>query len=52
MFNALTFDIETAKRAGGDLRVFYAGETDLTKDRTMQAEYYGVRMNAGLKINF
>ena len=28
MFNALTFDIETAKRAGGDLRVFYAGETD------------------------
>ena len=23
-----------------------------TKDRTMQAEYYGVRMNAGLKISF
>ncbi len=23
-----------------------------TKDRTMQAEYYGIRMNAGIKINF
>ena len=22
------------------------------KDRTMQAEYYGVRVNAGVKINF
>ena len=23
-----------------------------TKDRTMQAEYYGVKVNAGVKINF
>lgn len=41
---------------------FYADATNLlnqplryyqgTKDRTMQAEYYGVKLNAGVKINF
>ena len=23
-----------------------------TKDRTMQVEYYGVKLNAGFKVNF
>ncbi|WP_288211324.1 hypothetical protein, partial [Bacteroides clarus] len=23
-----------------------------TEDRTMQAEYYGIKVNAGVKINF
>ena len=41
---------------------FYADATNLlnqplryyqgTKDRTMQAEYYGVKINAGVKVNF
>ncbi|MBB4044460.1 TonB-dependent receptor [Bacteroides reticulotermitis] len=41
---------------------FYADATNLlnqplryyqgTKDRTMQAEYYGVKVNAGVKVNF
>lgn len=45
-----------------DLVYFYAEANNLlnqplryyqgTKDRTMQAEYYGVKVNAGVKINF
>ena len=41
---------------------FYADATNLlnqplryyqgTKDRTMQSEHYGVKINAGVKINF
>ena len=42
----MTFDTEANNLLNHPLR-YYQG----TKDRTMQAEYYGVRMNAGLKIN-
>ena len=43
----MTFYAEANNLLNQPLR-YYQG----TKDRTMQAEYYGVRMNAGLKINF
>ena len=42
-----TFYVETNNLLNQPLR-YYQG----TKDRTMQAEYYGVRLNAGVKINF
>ena len=43
----MTFYAEANNLLNQPLR-YYQG----TKDRTMQAEYYGVRMNAGLKISF
>lgn len=42
-----TFYAEANNLLNQPLR-YYQG----TKDRTMQAEYYGVRVNAGVKINF
>ena len=42
-----TFYAEANNLLNQPLR-YYQG----TKDRTMQAEYYGVKMNAGVKINF
>ena len=42
-----TFYVEANNLLNHPLR-YYQG----TKDRTMQAEYYGVRLNAGVKINF
>ena len=42
-----TFYVEANNLLNQPLR-YYQG----TKDRTMQAEYYGVRLNAGVKINF
>ena len=42
-----TFYAETNNLLNQPLR-YYQG----TKDRTMQAEYYGVKVNAGVKINF
>ena len=42
-----TFYAEANNLLNQPLR-FYQG----TKDRTMQAEYYGVKVNAGVKINF
>jgi len=42
-----TFYVEANNFLNQPLR-YYQG----TKERTMQAEYYGVRLNAGVKINF
>ncbi len=42
-----TFYVEANNLLNQPLR-YYQG----TKDRTMQEEYYGIRLNAGLKINF
>ena len=42
-----TFYAEANNLLNQPLR-YYQG----TKDRTMQAEYYGVKVNAGVKINF
>ena len=42
-----TFYVEANNLLNQPLR-YYQG----TKDRTMQEEYYGVRLNAGVKINF
>ena len=42
-----TFYVEANNLLNQPLR-YYQG----TKDRTMQAEYYGIRLNAGVKINF
>ena len=42
-----TFYVEANNLLNHPLR-YYQG----TKERTMQAEYYGVRLNAGVKINF
>lgn len=42
-----TFYVEANNLLNQPLR-YYQG----TKERTMQAEYYGVRLNAGVKINF
>ena len=42
-----TFYVEANNLLNQPLR-YYQG----TKNRTMQAEYYGVRLNAGVKINF
>lgn len=42
-----TFYVEANNLLNQPLR-YYQG----TKDRTMQEEYYGVRLNAGIKINF
>ena len=42
-----TFYVEANNLLNQPLR-YYQG----TKDRTMQEEYYGIRLNAGVKINF
>lgn len=42
-----TFYAEANNLLNQPLR-YYQG----TKNRTMQAEYYGVKVNAGVKINF
>ena len=42
-----TFYVEANNLLNQPLR-YYQG----TKDRTMQVEYYGMRLNAGVKINF
>ncbi len=42
-----TFYAEATNLLNQPLR-YYQG----TSDRTMQAEYYGVRVNAGVKISF
>ena len=56
-------DLNASYTWGKDIKyTFYAAANNLlnqplryyqgTKDRTMQAEYYGVKVNAGVKINF
>ena len=56
-------DLNASYTFGKDFKTtFYAEATNLlnqplryyqgTKDRSMQAEYYGVRFNAGVKVNF
>lgn len=43
----MTFYAEANNLLNQPLR-YYQG----TKDRTMQAEYYGVKVNAGFKVSF